>query len=164
MRRLLSLLVAPLLVAPVAAQAASLSPEQIGEMFCMAHLGNDMDAINGLLSPVLASAIAYAEARNDAIQRAVPDEKPPLGDGIPWQAVADYADLCTISAVQSSATATGMQIQYGFAEYPNEGFTDTLVLVSLPGPFGGPDILRIDDIAYGTGGTLQEVLVSAFDY
>lgn len=163
MRRLLPLLLALLPAAPASAQMTTLSPEEIGEIFCMAHLGNDMDAIRGLLSPVLASAIDYAEARNDVIQRAAPDEKPPLGDGIPWQAVADYASICTVGPVKSSATATGVQIQYGFPDYPDDGFTDTLVLVPIPGPFGGPDVLRIDDIAHEGGSSLRQLLTSAFE-
>lgn len=148
---------------PATAQIATLTPEQIGQIFCMARQGNDMAAISGLLSPVLAAAIAHAEARNDVIQRAAPGEKPPLGDGIPWQSHPDYASQCTVGAVETSATASGVSITYSFEGEPAAEFTDVLVLVPVPADAGLPPVLRIDDVAYDIGGSLQDDLSALYD-
>lgn len=147
---------------PVYAQMPMITPEQVGEIFCLARQGNDMNAIAGLASPALSAAIAYAEARNDVLQRASPDEKPPLGDGVPWQSYPDYASKCTVGPVTSSATASGVPITYSFDEAPDGDFTDMLVLVPIPIYPGLPAVLRIDDIGYASGSTLREALTLAF--
>ena len=147
---------------PATGQEFGLAPEQIGEIFCLSRLGGDMAPALALASPVLATAIAHAQARNDAIQRAAPDEKPPLGDGIPWQSYPDYAAQCTVGDIHASATMSSIEIHYGFPEAPEANFTDTLVLVPTPVVEGLGPFLRIDDIAYGSGGTLQDTLVAVF--
>lgn len=136
------------------AQMVTLSPQQIGDIFCLSRTGNDEGAIAGLLSPVLSTAIAYAQARNDVIARAYPDEKPPLGDGIPWQAFPDYAPDC--AATISAAAIDRVNIAYAIPGQPDAGWVDTLVLVKVG------DHYRIDDVAFGDSGTLRAVLEQAF--
>lgn len=135
-------------------QMVTLSPQQIGDIFCLSRLGNDEAVLDGLLSPVLAASIALAEARNAVIQAAAPDEKPPLGDGIPWQAFPDYAPQC--SATISAGAIDQVNIAYAFPDQPDASWVDTLILVK-----DGPH-LRIDDVAFGTTGTLREVLGGMF--
>ena len=96
-----------LFATPSFAQMVTISPEQIGEIFCISRLGNDMAPVDGLLTAELTAAIADAEAKNDAIQQAHPDEKPPLGDGIPWQAFPDYASECKFGAVTLTRARAG---------------------------------------------------------
>jgi hypothetical protein len=151
------------LCSPAMAQGQGLTPQQIGEIFCLGRLSNDMAPVLALSSPVLATAIAHAQARNDAIQRGAPDDKPPLGDGIPWQSYPDYAPECSPGEPVSSATMTGITINYGFPEAPEANFADTLVLVPVPVEAGTGPFLRIDDIVYATGGTLGETLVTSFE-
>jgi hypothetical protein len=148
---------------PASAQENGLAPHQIGEIFCLGRLASDMAPVLALTTPVLATAIAYAEARSDVIQRAAPDEKPPLGDGLPWQSYPDYAAECTVGDYSSSATMSGIKIHYGFPEAPEANFTDTLVLVPVPVEPGMEPFLRIDDVVYAAGGTLRESLDASFD-
>ncbi|HEY0031988.1 MAG TPA: hypothetical protein VGB81_01880 [Devosia sp.] len=148
---------------PAAAQENGLSPKQIGEIFCLGRLSNDMAPVLAITSPLLATTIAHAQARNDVVQRAAPDEKPPLGDGIPWQSYPDHATQCTVGNPVSSATMTGIEIDYGFPDSPEANFTDTLVLVPVPVQAGFEPFLRIDDVVYETGGTLVELLGSSFE-
>src|SRR5690606_11530333 len=93
-----------LVLAPAATPAApqlatGLEPAQIGAIYCLAMVGGDMAPVSGLLTPALATAIAAAEAENDAYEAALPGDKPPLGDGLPWQAGADYTPRCAVGSV-----------------------------------------------------------------
>lgn len=147
---------------PAQAQMVTTTPEQIGQIFCIGRLGNDMAPVLALTTPVLRAAIAYAEARSATIQLAAPDEKPPLGDGVPWQSWQDYAPQCSVGEIKTSATMTGVSIDYAFPDQPDASWTDTLVLVPVVTEPGMPPFLRIDDITYATGGTLQSALTDAF--
>lgn len=162
MHRLIAAAALCLVATPSLAQMVTISPEQIGQIFCISRLGNDMAPVEGLLTVELTAAIAEAEAKNDVIQQAHPDEKPPLGDGIPWQAFPDYAAECKVGAVALEADRATVDIAYGFPDYPDANFTDHLQLTlvaqpNLPGP-----LWRIENLAYATEGDLRSVLVSAF--
>jgi hypothetical protein len=137
---------------------AALTPEQVGQIFCIARLGNDMAPVEAMLTPALASAIAAAEARSAEIQKRYPDEKPPLGDGVPWQAWPDYAPECTVGAVATEGSQSRVAIGYTFPDAPDAGFTDTLVLQQVEGTVSEHPVWRIDDISYGTEGTLRAAL------
>lgn len=152
-----------LLALPVNAQMITISPTQIGEIFCIARLGNDMAPVEALLTPELVAAIAEAQAKNDAIQQAHPDEKPPLGDGIPWQAFPDYADQCGPGAITLAADDATVAIDYAFKAYPEADFTDSLKLKLVDDATIGTKVWRIDNIAYATQGDLRAVLISAFE-
>lgn len=154
-----------LLATPSFAQMITLTPEQVGEVFCIARLGNDMAPVEGLLTAGLTAAIAEAEARNAAMQQAHPDEKPPLGDGIPWQDAPDYAAQCTVGAVTLMQDEAAVAIAYGFPDYPAANFTDSLRLKLVDDPTIGTRVWRIDNIAYADEGDLRKTLISAFtDY
>lgn len=147
---------------PSLAQMVTISPAQIGEIFCISRLGNDMAPVQGLLTTGLTAAIAEAEAKNDAIQQAHPDEKPPLGDGIPWQASPDYAAECKIGTVTLEADRATVDIAYGFPDYPDADFTDRLQLILVAQPDRPEPLWRIENLSYATEGDLRSVLVSAF--
>ncbi|MGV3490273.1 MAG: hypothetical protein ACO1OG_03040 [Devosia sp.] len=146
----------------MAQEPAILEPQQIGQIFCLSRVGNDMAPTEALLTPDLAAAISEAEAKNDAIAAAAPDEKPPLGDGIPWQAWPDYADMCIAGEVTLMLDEATVAIEYRFSAYPRANYIDTLKLKLVDGP-GGWKVWRIDDIAYDTDGTLRAALSSAFE-
>jgi hypothetical protein len=153
-----------LLATPAFAQMVTISPTQIGEIFCIARLGNDMAPVEGLLTPDLTAAIADAQMKNDAIQKAHPDEKPPLGDGIPWQAFPDYADQCKPGQVTLMQDDASVAIDYAFKDYPDADFTDTLKLKLVENPAtGSAKVWRIDNIAYSSEGDLRTTLASAFE-
>ena len=141
-----------------------LKPEQIGQIFCLSRLGSDEGPITGLLSPALTTAIDTAWAENAAWAAAnPPDEKPPLGDGIPWQAWPDYAAQCTVGFATLMHTDAKVEIAYGFPDSPQAGFTDTLLLKRITDNALGLDHWRIDNIAYATGGDLRAALTGAFE-
>lgn len=155
-------LAAPLLlVTPAAAQMVTLSPEQIGQIFCISRLGNDMAPTEGLLTAALEAAIDVADAKNDAWEDANPGDKPPLGDGIPWQAWPDYAAQCTVGATTLMMDEAKVEIDYGFPDAPGANFTDTLLLQLVPGEYD-EKVWRIDNIAYGTESDLQALLLNVF--
>ena len=162
MLRIAATVIAILAAAPTLAQPATLTPRQIGEIFCTARTGNDMVPVTALLSETLTTAIADAEAQNEVIAKARPDEKPPLGDGIPWQAYPDYADRCAPGEVTFMMDEAIVPIAYSFTAYPDADFTDTLKLRLIDDPALGGRIWRIDDVAYATDGDLRTTLASAF--
>jgi hypothetical protein len=141
----------------------TLKPEQIGQIFCLSRLGNDQAVIGGILTDELASAIAEAERKDADWARENPGEKPPLGDGVPWQAWPDYAKTCTVGLTTLMKTDAKVEIDYGFSAQPDADFTDTLILRRVP--IDGFDAAhwRIDNIAYATGGDLRAALEAAFE-
>ena len=159
------LALAILAATPIAslAQTTGLSPIQIGEMFCSSMLTGDEAPARALASPVLLTAIAYAEARNDVIARAYPDEKPPLGDGIPWTSFPDYAVICTVGDVATIDGTTTVAIHYGFPEDPSVTYVDRLALTTIPAPDNSGTLNRIDDVLFDGGGSLRGALVTLFE-
>jgi hypothetical protein len=148
---------------PAFAQMINLSPAQIGEIFCIARVGNDMAPVEAILTPELSTEIAKAEAANDTIQKQFPDEKPPLGDGIPWQAYPDYAARCEAGDVTLARDESRTAVAYAFPEYPAANFTDILVLkLVADSEFAGEKVWRIDNVLYATGGDLRSALTGAF--
>ena len=160
------LLATSLAALPAAADegTAGLKPEQIGQIFCLSRLGSDEGPLLGILSPELTAAIDDAWAKNDAwAADNPPDEKPPLGDGIPWQAYPDYAAECTVGLATLMKTDAKIEIAYGFPEAPDADFTDTLLLKRVANETLGLEQWRIDNVAYATGGDLRSSLADAFD-
>lgn len=163
MRILTTALFVGLLAAPTVAQEpVTLTPAQIGEIFCLSRLGNDTGPITGLLTTDLSAAIADAETKDDAWAKANPGDKPPLGDGIPWQAWPDYAPRCSTDGATYMMDEASVRIRYGFPDAPDASFTDTLKLRLVESADAIGKVWRIDDIAYATDGSLREALQSAF--
>jgi hypothetical protein len=163
----LSLITLPLalIMAPTSTPARDfvlLSPQAIAEIFCLSRIGNDMAAVEGLLTDDLSFTIGKAEQESDAIAAAHPDEKPPLGDGVPWQAWPDYAATCTPGIVAINGKTATVTLDYGFPEDAGANFTDTLVLAGVADAIMQVDRWRIDDIAYAGGGSLREALKNYF--
>jgi hypothetical protein len=163
MRRLLAVPFA-ILALPAAAQDGpiTITPEQIAEIFCIARIGNDMAPVEGLLSESLTAAIAEAEAKNDVIAAAAPDEKPPLGDGIPWQTWPDYAAECEPGAVTLTMDRAEVQVLYGFPDSPGANFADKLELTLVEDPTIGTGRWRIDNVVYAEQGDLRSAMIGAF--
>ena len=147
---------------PAHAEPITLTPEQVGHIFCISRVGNDMAPVEGLLTAELASAIAEAEAADAAWAAANPGEKPPLGDGIPWQSYQDYAAICTAGAATLMMDEASVPITYAFPEWPDAGFTDYLRLRLVDTGVIGYRVWRIDNLAYGTDGDLRSSLRLAF--
>lgn len=148
---------------PAAAQMVTISPHQIGQIFCISRLGNDMAPIAGLLTPSLTEAIADAEKNNADWEQKHPGDKPPLGDGIPWQTWQDYAPQCAAGNVDTGKDGALVEINYAFPDSPDANFTDKLHLTPFEDQAVGATVWRIDNIQYANAaGDLRSALVSAF--
>src|SRR5262245_6897934 len=97
MRLLAALPLALLIAAPPAYATEPEMPAHIvAETFCMAMTIGDMTMISDYLTPELYAAIGQALLKNDEIQKLHPDEKPPLGDGVPWASYQDAVENCAV--------------------------------------------------------------------
>lgn len=147
---------------PAAAQSPGLAPEQLGQIFCISRVASDTGPIEGLLTADLKAVLAAAEADNAEIAAQYPDDKPPLGDGIPWQAWPDYAANCESGQAELMKDQARVAISYDFPETPHADYTDYLWLRLVDEPVTGQRVWRIDNLAYATDGDLRAVLASAF--
>jgi hypothetical protein len=161
----LAIAAASLFVLPVHADdtMVTLKPEQIGQIFCLSRVGNDEAVVSGILTEELASAIDGAWTANEAWEEANPGDKPPLGDGIPWQSWPDYAAGCAVGLVTLMKSDAKVEIQYHFPDAPDADFTDTLLLRRVDVPEYQAAFWRIDNIAFSTGGDLRASLSRAFE-
>lgn len=139
-------------------------PRAVGEAFCKARLADNEPATLILLTPSLVKAIEEAKARNDVIAKATPDEKPPFGDGIPYQSFPDVAEKCEVGAIGDKAGSVEVEIKYLFPGTPNADWTDRLKLAAEG------DTLLVDDILFADVANgepdqgLRRVLFEAFDH
>ncbi len=139
------------------------TPQEIGTAFCAARVADEDQQVRALLTPSLLKVIEEAEARNSVIAKAAPDEKPPLGDGIPYQGFSDHAPICKPGEAKQSAGGTELEVTYEFPDAPDAGWTDRLVLMR------SDKGLLIDDILYQIPANhteqigLRSVLFNAFD-
>jgi len=156
-------LAAGILVLLVGAAGAQDDPRAVVEAFCKARLAYDEGATLALLTPSLRKIIDEAKARNDVIAKATPDEKPPFGDGIPYQAFPDVASGCEAGEIVEKPGRVEAEVTYRFPDAPNADWTDRLKLVAEG------DKLLVDDIVYANVAngepdqTLRLVLFNAFD-
>ena len=158
-----ALITLPALAEENTGQMVVLKADQIGQIYCMSRLGNDEAVISGILTQDLTKAIAAAEEKDAAYSKKYPGEKPPLGDGIPWQSAPDYAAKCQTGLVTLSKSDAKVELKYGFPDEPAADFTDTLILKKIPIEGMNVGYWRIDDVVYPDGSTLKGVLVSAFE-
>jgi hypothetical protein len=166
MRHLATTGVLPLLLLatlPAQAQMITLEPEQIGQIFCIGSLGNDMAPVEALLSNDLQTLVAGAWEKNAAFEAAHPGDKPPLGDGLPWRSWPDYADGCTVGEGTTEREEATAVINYTFSDYPEANYTNFLVLKPATFDDGASVVWRIDDIDLGEGNTFRKVLAAAFE-
>jgi hypothetical protein len=156
MRRLVLPALAFLAAGPALAVEPIMPAHIVAETFCMARIVGDMTLAEEYFSEELSYAIGKAMARNAVIQKQHPDEKPPLGDGVPWGTYQDVADSCEVDYGAANATPTEIPVTYKFPDAPDANWTDTLVLKQVN------DQWKLDDVLYQEGGRLTEFLVSAF--
>jgi hypothetical protein len=154
MRNAFVLVLLPALYATsVMAQSERGSAEHVAAVFCDNHGDINMGTRAPYLSPGLIESIAAAEAANQRFVEDNPDEKPPLGDGIPWQSAPDYAEKCKPGEPHYMMDVARLTVSYEFPDYPDAGYEDRLWLVLVDGHW------LIDDISYASGGlSLRDVL------
>lgn len=160
-RSLAAALIAVFVTGP--AFAAGMAPAQIANAFCNTRLAGDDTALKALLTPSLLKVVAEAEERNAIVAKSQPDDKPPFGDGIPYQSFPDRPAECKAGVPVERAGRTDVPVTYIFPEQKDADWTDTIELVV------GPAGALVDDVRYqasvdGSGEvTLREVLHDAFD-
>jgi hypothetical protein len=139
------------------------SAEQaFGEVFCLVK---DMPHAAGpvmIVTPSLADAIDRAWEKNEIIAKAHPDEKPPLGDGIPLQSYPDLTPKCEVGKITGTGAGALIEIRHIFPDAPSADYSDRLVL----GQGWRPGVYGIDDVRYGAegdNGSLRKTLVEAFE-
>ena len=119
---------------------------QLGRIFCV--LGKSDGGQFGrmyLLSRSLTQLVNDALKKSDEIASAKPNEKPPLGDGIPYQSFPETAPACKPGKLTDKGREQVLEIAYSFPNTAIDGWTDQLVLIAEDGR------LRIDDVLFGTG-------------
>jgi hypothetical protein len=142
---------------------AAQSVAELAKAFCQTRVEDNAAGVRNLLTPSLRDAIAEAESRNDAIAQVNPDEKPPFGDGIPYQTYPDLAPVCEPGAVTDTDGRTLVEVSYKFPHTPEAGWTDRIAVLSTPEGW------LIDDVLYEAPAdqtealTLRMVLESAFE-
>jgi hypothetical protein len=139
-----------------------LSPQQIGDIFCITRVGNDMAPVEAIITASLKKAIAKADALDAAWGKKNPGEKPPLGDGIPWQSSPDYAPKCMADHASLEMDEARVSINYTFPDDAGANFTDVLHLKLVPDPIMGDKIWRIDDVTFPDKTSMRQELIDAF--
>lgn len=131
-------------LAATPAAALSLTSSQVGDIYCAARLSSDMAPILAILTPELGALVAQH----------LPDGTD-AATAIPWQSSADYANSCMPVGASGTADAPEVVIAFGYRDPDKAQYADKLVMRFVD------KRLRIDDIAYATGGTLREKLGKA---
>lgn len=148
------------LIAVTSASAGTVpTPLDFGKLFCEASLAGNMAAIEAEMSPDLALEVAEAEAKNAQAAASFPDEKPPLGDGLPWRSWQDHADGCDVGAIRMDKSNALVKINYSFKDQPDASYSDKLVLVPS---VNDPGTWELSDIHLIDNQTMRSFLASAF--
>lgn len=139
-----SLLLSALLLTACATSPAHI--EQAGDTataFCKItpHENGMLNQI--LLTPDLAYTVRRAEAINALLARRNPGEKPPLGDGVPWQAYPDAAAPCVPTETFTIDGTRYVGVRYDIPGEPRVTWTDRLALKPVDGEW------KVDNVLYG---------------
>jgi len=129
----------------------------LGQLFCDLRKGGVEQPVRYLLTKAMLEAIDAAEVVSAAAEAAHPDDKPPLGDGIPFQSFPDVADTCQPSDHGVSGQDAWIAISYTFTLSPDANYTDRVVVKSENGR------RLIDDVLYGSdkyGSSLRQALAA----
>ena len=166
MRYAITLATLPLLILstlPAQADMITITPEQVGEIFCISSLGNDMTPAGAMLTDDLKAVIDDAFERSNAYELAHPGDKPPLGDGLPWRTFPDYADGCTVGEATVKDLMATVVINYTFSEYPEANYSNALILLPSYPENGPPYFWRIHDVDLGEGNTMRGFIAGTFE-
>ena len=142
LRAVLAAIVGTLMASPSMAQSDD--HFLLGTFFCQLRANGAERPVRFLLTKALLEAIDAAQAASEKFEAANPGDKPPLGDGIPFQSFPDVADSCGPANFTEIGGVVQMDIQYKFKATPEANFSDRIVVKDENGrPL-------IDDVLYGS--------------
>lgn len=164
MRRVFVSLVAAAVVAgiPLARADTTADAKNLGDLFCLVGTGGRDGGEFGrlyLVTRSLGAAIDEAVKKDGEWAVAHPGDKPPLGDGVPFQSFTDSAPVCHAGKFSDAGGKQSVEVEYVFPDTPDANWTDRLVLITEDGR------LRIDDVLFGTdnsGDGLRKALAGLF--
>lgn len=159
----LAVLTLTLSAVPARAEMVTITPAQIGQIFCISMLGNDMTPAGSVLTDDLMGLIDTSFERSNEYLLTHPGDKPPLGDGVPWRTLLDYADGCTVGESSVRDLVATVVINYTFSGYPEANYSNSLMLLPSYPENGPPYIWRIHDVDLGNGDTLRESIAATFE-
>lgn len=148
---------------PARAEMVTITPEQIGQIFCISSLGNDMTPAGSVLTDDLMALIDNAFERSNQYLTTHPGDKPPMGDGVPWRTWPDYADGCTVGEATIRDLVATVVINYTFSDYPEANYSNALILLPSYPENGPPYVWRIHDVDLGDGHTLRQSIADTFE-
>jgi len=114
-----------------------------------------MAPVEAIITPTLKQAIAKADALDAAWQKKNPGEKPPLGDGLPWQASPDYTANCIAGDSATTGKDARVSISYAFADDPAGNYTDMLELKPVFDKDIGDNVWGLDDVMFADKSTMD---------
>ena len=154
-------------ILPATAQTVVITPAQLGQIYCIGSLGNDMKPVEAVLTRDFSNAIMEAEQNNDNwVATHADDEKPPLGDGLPWRKVPDYADGCSVGDIVENGDEAMVAINFSFSDQPEANYTNHLSLERATMEADAVPRWRISNIEFSAndGGTMRQTLFEAFAF
>lgn len=120
------------------------TPESVAQIFCETTQDGNNEPPDDILSASLIEEIRIANQKNQHAIEMEPGDKPPLGDGIPYQGYQDHAPGCAVGTVSGSADDLKVEIRHSFPGDPKSNWSDFLLLKKVNKTW------KIDDILYGS--------------
>jgi hypothetical protein len=119
------------------------APEELAALWCKAAWQHDDAAAIELMAPPLQDLVARATEASAAFALRYPDEKPPLGDGLPLSAFPDPTQDCRAESLSAQ------EIVLLYTPLPSgEGqWRDKLLLAQTLGT-GDPSQVLVTDILF----------------
>jgi hypothetical protein len=134
---------ATILILSLAPTGRAATPQELAALWCTAAWQHDDVAATELMAPSLQELVARATEASAAFALRFPDEKPPLGDGLPLSAFPDPTQECRAESLSAE------EIVLLYTPLPSgEGqWRDKLLLESIPGT-GDPNQVLVADILF----------------
>ncbi|EJL81184.1 hypothetical protein PMI16_04790 [Herbaspirillum sp. CF444] len=123
------------------AQAPDTPALQVAKQFCAWHNKNQLDRrYRSLVTPSLQDKIRKVELLEEKFHKKHPNEKGPLGDGIPFRGLPDWG-ICRVGNIRKTANTATIHVLYKYSR--TELSSDHLLLKKELGQW------KIDDVLYG---------------
>ena len=129
------------------------SAEMAAMKFCRAQVADSDWRMKMIVTEDLKNQWRAAEKQSDAIQRARPDEKPPLGDGVQVSSFPAHRPECSVGQITKRGDNQVANINYIDPANPSSNWTDRVIVKQEGTAF------LIDDVIFpSNGGNLRTAL------